>query len=801
MSTAPCDLDGDGVRRPRSSWRLALTLLIAIFTMGVSWATAPRFTVVDDIEMTTFTSGVLLSPDGNYLAVSTEKGVLITGRLEATLRLYRMADLKVFLRSKAIAPEPAPIWVIAESIQGEGPAFTAVQWLADSSALAFLKKLPSGYDQLVVGDVRGRSLEALTPDAQHVTAYDIRDRDHYVYAVLSSAIERQARTDSTATAINWTGRPFYNLAIPEELYPAMAQELHDRSDLWAVINGARFRVNSRSGEPLPLFSEGLSTLRLSPDGLSVVAAFAVADVPQEWTVRYQPPKSQVVFAMRAGSQDLQSLDGYSYVSQVRSIDLRSGDIQFSTNAPTAQSAGWFEAGRSEAWWSPDGKVVVVSNTFTSSQIADSQGQAGIQHPCAATAVVQDSVGVCLDKLNSRDLDSADAASGAIQHVGFLRNPRGVAFDYKLPNGATQTLTYTVSPSGVWSLRGTTVRATTVSKAPRVYIKEDLNNAPELVGDASPASKSIVIWDPNKRLRSLDLGTAAKYEWTDKTGRDSRGVIYFPPDFDKGRRYPVVIQTHGYRDLEFIPSGIYPTAFAARALAAAGIVVLQVGECPLLDTTQEASCNVALFDGAVDRLVGEGVADANRIGIIGFSRTCYHVMDALTTSTHYWAAASITDGVTFGYMQYLLSVDWGNGSMIREAEATLGSAPFGEGLNAWATRSWEARIEKVITPLQIVAIGRLSALFDMWEPYAGLRSLNKPVDFVVIQHGSHVLSNPSARLVSQGGTIDWFRFWLQDIEDSDPAKAEQYVRWRELRKLQTAQNAERAKAEQNPTAVH
>ncbi|HEX7115087.1 MAG TPA: hypothetical protein VF193_08130 [Steroidobacter sp.] len=34
-------------------------------------------------------------------------------------------------------------------------------------------------------------------------------------------------------------------------------------------------------------------------------------------------------------------------------------------------------------------------------------------------------------------------------------------------------------------------------------------------------------------------------------------------------------------------------------------------------------------------------------------------------------------------------------------------------------------------------------------------------------------------------LDWFRFWLQDIEDPNPAKAEQYERWRKLRELQCA----------------
>lgn len=72
---------------------------------------------------------------------------------------------------------------------------------------------------------------------------------------------------------------------------------------------------------------------------------------------------------------------------------------------------------------------------------------------------------------------------------------------------------------------------------------------------------------------------------------------------------------------------------------------------------------------------------------------------------------------------------------------------------------------------------------MWEPYAALRYLNKPVDLIVLGEGTHVLTNPAQRMVSQGGTVDWFRFWLKEEEDPDPAKAEQYDRWRELRNLQ------------------
>lgn len=75
-------------------------------------------------------------------------------------------------------------------------------------------------------------------------------------------------------------------------------------------------------------------------------------------------------------------------------------------------------------------------------------------------------------------------------------------------------------------------------------------------------------------------------------------------------------------------------------------------------------------------------------------------------------------------------------------------------------------------------------------FSNLRYVGKPVELSIIpdiKRGVHVLQNPAQRLASQGGTVDWFRFWLKGDVDSDPAKAEQYARWRELRNSQAKNN--------------
>jgi hypothetical protein len=82
---------------------------------------------------------------------------------------------------------------------------------------------------------------------------------------------------------------------------------------------------------------------------------------------------------------------------------------------------------------------------------------------------------------------------------------------------------------------------------------------------------------------------------------------------------------------------------------------------------------------------------------------------------------------------------------------------------------------------------MSLLFE-WEWFAGLSYLKKPVDLIYLPDGDHVLQKPWDRIISQQGNVDWFRFWLQGYEDANPAKAAQYRRWEELRKLQEAEKS-------------
>lgn len=221
--------------------------------------------------------------------------------------------------------------------------------------------------------------------------------------------------------------------------------------------------------------------------------------------------------------------------------------------------------------------------------------------------------------------------------------------------------------------------------------------------------------------------------------------------------------------------------AGRPLAAAGFVVLQVEDNhEEYETTNEASIHVNGYVAAIDQLAETGMVDLNRVGIVGFSRTCWYVEQALLAFPERFAAAVMADGVDQSYLQYM---ELAPERPMQEAERYNGGKPVGKGLDTWIKSAPGFRLAELTTPLRLQAITPLGLLSE-WEIYAALRIQEKPVDMVYFPLGQHVLQNPAELEASEQGDVDWFRYWLKGEEDQRPSKRAQYQRWGELREKQS-----------------
>ncbi len=740
--------------------------------IGSAQQTKRPFTVADEIELATFgdpyagrMEAVQFSPDGKYFAIATERGRLDTNRVEDSLRFYRSQDVENFLEHSGESQPPPPVWVVNRSDK-EGSIINDWRWLADSSGVAFLNRTARGTERLVLADLRSKDIERLAAETDNIEAFDVRDRQNYIYTAPEPSEWQKSQEKKSAQhetpAIVGTGRSLWQLLFPDDTQ--IASFFSGRRCLWAVVGGKRSMVK-RNGVPLVLDGE----FALSPDGASLVTMLPVAEVAQVWETLYPPPyASSPDNRIHAGRQD---------VKQYVRINLQTNAVEALTGAPTADDGGWLWGGHGPNW-SSDGREILLPGTFIKST------DNAPSRPCVAVVDLPSNTSTCVEMLKGRTETAVENGYHTIlgaQFVGGDKERVAVSFrDYF--DESHRATEYKRSADGTWQVDGQFKEGVTEHDGLTITVKQGINDPPLLVATKKGASR--VIWDPNPQLKAFELEEASVYNWKDKEGRDWRGGLYKPVNYKRGRCYPLVLQTHGFSESVFSPSGVYPTAFAARALAAAGIMVLQVAtRCPML-TPDEGPCAVSAYESAAKQLISDGLADPQRIGIIGFSRTCFYVMETLTTASLHLKAASITDGTMKDYFQYMLQPERES----KEANSMIGASPFGLGLQQWLKRSPAFNLDKITAPLLVVGAGPVGVL-PMWAPYAGLRYLQKPVDLVMLNMGNgglpyeHVLTNPALRMASQGGTVDWFRFWLQDYEDPDQAKAEQYKRWRELRKLQ------------------
>jgi dipeptidyl aminopeptidase/acylaminoacyl peptidase len=730
-----------------------------------------RFTPKDDVGLALFEyagigapGGVIkYSPDGHYFAVVTERGRLDLNAPEDTIWLFSIEDVERFVQHPEQGSPPTALPLAQVVTNKDGPLIENVRWLPDSNSIAFTAIKKSScckFHQLFVANVRTHAVQSLTPEDQDVGEFDIRSATRYVYEVKAPALLMAPKEDQQP-AIALTGKTLWSTLFPDVEHYLTP---FDAAGLWAAIDGNRRQVLDAKSYNVPSYGAALS---LSPDSRSVVAMLK-AEHPREATwVRYKAPPGYDKLRM--------ALDTSAY----HLIDLASGNKRLLVNAPSGLNQDWHSY-LLTASWSDDGQSLLLPDTFFPLEGGDPEEIADREsHPYIAVL-----------RLKTGQLSKVLAVKAGLDKERYavkdarFEDDRTVVVNFDRSNYLPdQPLTgiFHQDADGNWQQAAGTEDPRLAKLPVKVEKVESINQPPLLAAVDKSSGASHVIWDPNPQLKDIELGTAEVIHWNDETGYEWEAGLVKPPNYTAGKRYPLVIQTHGFLKDQFLSSGIFTTAFAARALAAQGIVVLQMGWNPNnFSTPKEGPDQAAGFESVVKKLTQEGVIDTARVGVIGFSRSVYHVLATITSAQNLFAAASVTDGVTFGYFEYLMAVD---GGLDREADAINGGKPFGaEGLKNWLARSPEFNMDKVRTPLLLLDPGAANVFSD-WEPYAALRYLKKPVDLIMLSAGSHVMTNPTQRLASETSNVDWFRFWLKGEEDSDAAKAEQYARWRELRKLQ------------------
>jgi dipeptidyl aminopeptidase/acylaminoacyl peptidase len=675
----------------------------------------------------------LFSPDGRHFAV-----VLKNGDFRNNTNVFR---LLIFLTRAALDGSKPEASVTMSSNSNE-PGIGDLRWLKDNHTLLFLGEEPNAPAQIYSFDLTTRHLRRLTAQATSVVAFDASDDGRVIVfeaAPIPLDILDTPATRRTGFVVNG-----------EELSTILFSGY--RSSQSMAFIGRQLFVMAGPGEPRRVASEDgiwpYLNLSVSPDGRYALVGAMVKHIPPDWALYKEPLLHQVVTARRP-------IGGISRTPTYLLLDTKTARLSPLLGAPK----DWPDDGY---LWLDGGRSLVVSHAYLPLDGVTDEERALRERQPFVVELAMSSRRIARIGRDNLTATSWDAADEEITLRG-QGNDASIRKIYRRRAGEWEDVS--ISAVGASDRR------------PTLSLVQDMNTAPVLwLTDLSGRKNRLL--DLNPQFAQLCFGHEQEFAWKATDGHQVRGGLYLPPDYETDRRYPLVIQTHGFDPGQFWIDGPWGSAFAAQPLAARDIVVLQMNYDHVGGhTPEEAPRAMAAIDGAIDFLDKQGIIDPNRVGIIGFSRTVYHVAYTLTHSNHHFVAATLADGFDGDYFQ-TIAFPVTEGS---DAVAVNGGPPYGVSLEKWLEHSPLFSIAAITSPIRLECYG-MDSVLGLWSWYSLLSQKGMPVDMVVLPHAPHLLAKPWERIVSQQGNVDWFSFWLKGEEISPLEKRTQYARWQSLRSL-------------------
>ena len=255
-------------------------------------------------------------------------------------------------------------------------------------------------------------------------------------------------------------------------------------------------------------------------------------------------------------------------------------------------------------------------------------------------------------------------------------------------------------------------------------------------------------------------------WEGEDGVQVEGLLFYPLDYQEGRRYPLIVQTHGgpasSDKFQFPSSSDY-----IQVLAHKGYFVLLpnyrgstgYGDAFLRDMVGHYF-NQAHKDvmAGVDYLIDEGLVDGDRMGKMGWSAGG-HMTNKIITYTDRFKAASSGAGAS----------NWI--SMYAQSDVRVYRTPWFGG-NPWeedapTDQFWDDSPLKYaadVTTPTLFLVGENDARVPMpqsVEMYRALKANGVPTHLYVAPRQGHGWRELYHRLFKANVELDWFERWIMD----------------------------------------
>jgi dipeptidyl aminopeptidase/acylaminoacyl peptidase len=709
----------------------------------------------------------LYSPDGSQFLVRTRRGDVATNTIIETIYTITASDVSRILTGRLEAGPPKI--VVEIPIRDDYDLVRSIHWL-DNNKIDFIGPDSSGILQGWSADVRTQALTQLTHSSTNVSGFAATAE-----RVIYFADQPPARSRPMPVVL-----PFIEYEFAEDAHPSRPYWEDRRTGEVRSIGDSLFRLSSDCLDIWP-----------SPDGRLAIAMQPVQNPPPHWanylgrtpgvrsdsrifadTTLYTDPTSQTSF----------------FAARFVVLDLEKGSIRPLLDAPSGYIAHTALYRSFNVWWLNDQRSVIVSNTFLPLNGNGPQETARrSREPAIAQIDVVDGTVRLIARIPLLSAEKADYREDVSWD-----DLSGTLTLSEITGDVTTSRQYR-SGGGGWKQFGQRAGG---AREFTVAARQDIARRPKLLARGSMCGCEKLLFDPEPELDKFSLGHVELVNWNGPPNGtwDGKwqGELIYPVGYSYGTRYPLVVLTHASASKpgEFLidgPTGI-TTAMPAQALANAGIMVLQIFDaaCFTGDLRESFVCAEGYRNG-IRFLSDRGLIDDRRVGLIAFSRTGVVTGRLLAEYPDLLTAVDISDGFWWGYVTHTLFIP-DVGETATQARALTSGLNHRESITE-AENDPLYKWSDSRTAIRLEANGR-GSLLTMGEAVSILHAARHPADFLYFPQGAHTLLMPDERMASQGGNVDWFRFWLQDYEDPDPGKRDQYERWRALRQLKDAKPANR-----------